>query len=466
MIKSLLLSSALAALCMYSSETMAASPGPFVYFVNDSTINNSNLPAGVSVISEFSKNDRAALATAGRIVGFTTSFNDSDGSSIKWTDVNSGITTGPNTLQKLFNDPATASLSQQQLATAIFNIAGVDVGNSDDFPSNAEATANSQGGYVFYGQDIENNVGDGNTNGAAAYTAIFWAARVLLPTMKIIPVPASAVQKMTAAEWSIKDVVQGTANDNYLKILNLTSTLTSQQQTDVAANKVDLLSFLHIVKYNSSPLINGILAQQYSCQPNSSGTPCKQVNPGALPGSFSGDTPIFYDTTLSFALMSAHDDPPQLFITSTNPALNPPWKSYYMNKNQDLPFQAGVYWSEPSSSSDYSNFQAIKYLIPTSAISMSAARSPSGLRQNNNKLTIKVVGGTLGQVYNKKYKINCKATCSLYINPRRNGDSRIITLTARANSGSSFGGWYNGANRNKYLQIPVTNNVTVTAKFQ
>lgn len=371
--KSLLLSLALGVVCLYSPITRAASPSPFVYQVGDRTISNSDLPSGVSVICEFFQSDRVALTGSGRIVGFTTSFNDPDNaSSIKWTDTNNG-----NSLQSLFKDPATANLSPTALATQIFKIAGVDVGNADAFPSNAEAVPNGSGAYVFYAQDIESNTGDGNTNGAAAYIAIFWAARVLLPGMEIIPVPASAVQKMTASEWSIKDVVQGTASDPYLKILNLTSTLSTQQQNDVANNKVDLLSFLHIVKYNNRPLIDGILAQQYSCQP-ANGNPCGKVNAGALPGSFSSDTPIFYDATLPFALMSAHDDPPQLQIPSPTPS--PPWKSYYSSSTQALPFQAGVYWDEKAGNSDFMSFQPANYLTPTPASSMANARSPSGVQ--------------------------------------------------------------------------------------
>ena len=171
--------------------------------------------------------------------------------------------------------------------------------------------------------------------------------------------------------------MQGTAADPYLKILNLTSSLTTQQKIDVANNKVDLLSFLHIAQYNNRPLIDGILAQQYSCQP-ANGNPCGKVNAGALPGSFSSDTPTFYDTTLPFALMSAHDDPPQLQIPSATPA--PPWKSYYLSNNQALPFQSGVYWDEKAGNSDFMSFQPSNYLTPTPVSSMANARTSSGVR--------------------------------------------------------------------------------------
>lgn len=470
----LLLSTALVVACLYSPISKAGpSPSPFVYFVDDDSITDADLPAGISVISGFSQADRTALTGAGRIVGFTASMTG--GSAIQWTQPNPDIVSWnknnptaqqkPTTLQQLFAEPSTANLSPTALATQIFNIAGVDVTQADAFPINSEASGSN--GYVFYGQDIESNTGDGISNGAAAYGAIFWAARVLLPNMKIIPVPASAVQKIAASDWGIKNVIFGVPNgDNYLKFLKLASSFNSQQLSDINNNRVDLLSFLHLAKYQNQPLINGFLAQQYSCQPNG-GNPCGKVNGGAWPGSFSSDTPAVYDKTLSFALMSAHDNPPQLQIPSPNPPA--PWKSnYYLNNPQDLPFQAGVYWDENSSSNDFKQFIALNYLTPTSVGSMSAATTKvtPGATLANNKLTIKVTGGGAGRVINSKYNINCRSNCIVYLKPRRNGTARTITLTALTNSGSSFDGWNSSSqNKSKYFRVTVQNNQVVSAKF-
>ena len=74
----------------------------------------------------------------------------------------------------------------------------------------------------------------------------------------------------------------------------------------------------------NAPLLDGFLAQQY--QANTIGT-------------FPADEIDFYDRTMPYAIMSAHDHPQQL--PPTPPAA--PCASYYSGS---MPFLAGVYWHQ------------------------------------------------------------------------------------------------------------------------
>ena len=154
--------------------------------------------------------------------------------------------------------------------------------------------------------------------------------------------PASVLQKVDAATWGLSQVMAGRRGDKLLSFLALDQTLSQADRTALAADRIDLFSFMHLASAEGRPLIDGILAQQYSghgCPSN-----CQYVNCAAVPGSLSDDTPAFYATDLPYAVQSAHDNPAQLFLPPGPgcPGAVPPFAS---NHRGAPPMKAGIYWS-------------------------------------------------------------------------------------------------------------------------
>ena len=254
-----------------------------------------------------------------------------------------------------------------------------------------EAIPTSTGAYVIWSQDLEGPMGVPEET-AAAIIATMWAARELFTLneevngqctpitghqMMVVPTPASILQKSPVSTdypkgWNLLEVVRGAATDNYVKFLDLdgNAMLSSENQTALAQNKIDLLSFLHLATAESVPLIDGILAQQYSSQGCTTDPitgcliDCTHLNCEALPGQLSKDTPDFFDTTMPYAIQSAASCPAQLFLDPL-PACSLKTRPWATNYRGTLPMRAGVYWAgievDPS-------FVPEQYLIPNEVI--------------------------------------------------------------------------------------------------
>ena len=340
-----------------ATSLVAAPPSTvdYAYFLD--VFEQANLdavPAGTMVIGTSTSAQRQALATAGRIVGSTAGLGPDGGSRIEWTDE----------LQALFNqrrapDLGTAA-ARADFARQVMDAAQV---GTDAFPSASEAVPTAAGGYVAWTQDFEGPLGDPQEM-AAAIIAVNWAGRTLLtPTaggidMQVVPVPASVLQKVDAATWGLSQVMAGRRGDKLLSFLALDQTLSQADRTALAADRIDLFSFMHLASAEGRPLIDGILAQQYSghgCPSN-----CQYVNCAAVPGSLSDDTPAFYATDLPYAVQSAHDNPAQLFLPPGPgcPGAVPPFAS---NHRGALPMKAGIYWSGDVDA----GFDPAAYLAPT-----------------------------------------------------------------------------------------------------
>ena len=321
-----------------------ADPAPpstadFAYFIDSFTDSNvANAPAGVMVIGTTTSAQRQSLTASGRIVGTTAGMGPDGGSRIDWNDG----------LKALFNtrnapDLGTAD-ARRAFAQLVFDTAQV---GSDAFPLASEAVPTDGGGYVAWTQDFEGPLGDPGEM-AAAIIAVNWAGRTLLATdpggadMQVVPVPASVLQKTTASSWKLSEVMAGRADDKLLSFLELDQTLSQTDRTALAGDRIDLLSFLHLASAEGRPLIDGILAQQYSghgCPSN-----CQYLNCEALPGSLSGDTPAFYATDMPYAVQSAHDNPPQLFLPP-GPDCSSAVPPFTSDHRGSLPMRAGIYWS-------------------------------------------------------------------------------------------------------------------------
>ena len=351
-----------------SASTSISVPKNFVYFLDEFNATNIQvMPANFAVIGETNtpgNPTRSSLTSTGRVVGTQTEFYDSNNigaSIIAWTAELENLFNGP---EPDLTTPANRNAFALQILVAS-RISGYDSGTPDHgFPlqSANEWDPTPAGGYVLYTQNIQNPTHDNDAKKiGAAITAVMWATRVYLgPNMKIIPVVDSIFVKRTAADWDLKSILQGDANDKYLTHLKLEDTLSSVDKASLLANQIDLFSLLRLASAKSQnnifhPIINGILAEQYSTH----GT---MINCGAPPGSFSNDTPDFYDSNLPYAIMSAYGNPAQLF-SDTNPAcstLTKPWNSYYKGS---MPFLSGVYW--PASVEPISTFNPSDYLTPT-----------------------------------------------------------------------------------------------------
>ena len=356
----------------------------FAYFLDHFTDANLSveIPPGTVLIGWSNQAQRSGLVAMGRVTGCSTGLGSPGASKVLWHD--SGV---PHDLHSLFNTAAPPDLStpanRQTFARAVLKAACgiVDPENTGGFPSPSDpGVPPAPGmGYVLWAQDIEGPINVPEET-AAAILALFWAGReVLGPSMQIIPVPASIIQKTTALAWDLKTVVEGSTGggspaDNYVKFLNLGATLSAANKTALAANdSIDLLSLLHLCTAEGHPLIDGILAQQYSVTPcldcSACPTDCESINCDALPGRFSSDTPVFHDTTLPYAILSAHDNPHQLFLAPPAggcdgiPSAGSPWKSFYRGS---MPFQAGVYWNQETIVA-HSGFDPTHYLTPTPA---------------------------------------------------------------------------------------------------
>ena len=355
-----------------STSVQAQTTPSFAYFVDNFTAENIGVavPAGTILIGGASPTQRSTMTSHGRIVGASAGVSSAEDSKVKWRDAGST----PD-LHALFNSATAPDLStpaaRQTFAQQIITAAVLDSG----FPSASEATETLNRGYVLWAQDIEGPVAVPQET-AAAIIALMWAGREILGSnMKIIPVPASALQKTTASTWDLKSTLEGNTSDNFVKFLNLKSTLSLANQASLDSNSMDLLSALHLLSAEGHSLIDGILAQQYSasgCNTSSDcPTNCVSVNCEALPGIFSNDTPHFFDTTLPYAIMSVHDCPSQLFLSQPVggcPGISnasAPWKSYYRG---NMPFQAGIYWNQ-TTIDPATTFQPANYLVPTLATS-------------------------------------------------------------------------------------------------
>ncbi len=347
---------------------------PFAYFLDNFTDANLavEIPPGTVVIGWSTQTQRTALVAAGRVVGCSTGLSSNNGSRALWNDPGS-----QSDLHSLFNTASPPDLSTPALrkAFAAQVLAAAEVDPSG-FPSSTDpSTPTGNGGFVLWAQDIEGPLILPRET-AAAILAIFWAGReVLGPNMQIIPVPAKIIQLTSASAWDLQSTVDGSATDNYVKFLNLGGTLSAANRNALTGNhSIDLLSLLHLCTAEGHPLIDGILAQQYSASgcsvPSDCPVQCQSINCDALPGQFSSDIPEFYDTMLPYAILSAHDCPNQLFLKPpaggctgiADPAR--PWKSFYRGS---LPFSAGVYWNQPIIDPQ-STFDPALFLTPTSVL--------------------------------------------------------------------------------------------------
>ena len=339
---------------------LGASAGPpstvdFAYFIDSfSDTNVANVPSGMMVIGTTTSTQRQNLTANGRIVGSSAGLGPNGSSRIEWTDG----------LQALFNSrnppPLGTASERQTFAQQIMTTAQV---GTDAFPQAAEATPTNSGGYVAWTQDFEGPLGDPQQM-AAAIIAVNWAGRTLLSApgvatdMQIVPVPASVLQKVKASTWKLSEVMAGKPGDKLLSFLTLDQTLSQADRTALAGDRIDLFSFMHRASAEGRPLIDGLLAQQYSghgCPSN-----CQYLNCSALPGSLSDDTPAFYATDLPYAVQSAHDNPAQLFLPPgpTCSSAVPPFTTNYRGT---LPMRAGVYWSAEVDST----FVPSNFLTPT-----------------------------------------------------------------------------------------------------
>ena len=307
------------------NQAFAQAASNFAYFLdnmNDSTVNST--PAGYAVIGEAVATNRANWTASGRIVGVSAALNQTSTNSL-WS-----------TISPLFSSSTPVSPNQKNLLAQ--NIISNALQYPDEFPNPAEGNLTANNGYVIWAQDFERDTLASTDELYAGVTAVLWAGRQLLGTnVKIIPVPASYLFK-TLGGYSSSHIVHGDGTTPYLASLGLSAPPTTNPQAD-SGGEWNFLSMLY-----ENHLIDGFLGQQYAIN-----------NSDALPGSVSSDTMHFYED-MPYAILSAHDNPPQLTSTSPN---GPPWASHYYG---DMPFQAGVYWNTNVIDS---SFNPSSYLTPT-----------------------------------------------------------------------------------------------------
>ena len=321
------------------NQAFAQAASNFAYFLDYLTPSNvTNTPPGYAVIGEASSTDRASWTENGRIVGMSVALNAS-----LWSTISSNFSS---------NTPV---VNKQVLAQNIINSA---LQYPDEFPNPAEGNRTQSNGYVIWAQDFEYDQVATTDELYAGVTAVLWAGRQLLGTnVKIIPVPASYLFKTlakTPGGYSSSHIIHGDGTTPYLASLGLSAPPTTNPQAD-SGGEWNFLSLLY-----ENHLIDGFLGQQYAIN-----------NSDALPGSVSSDTKHFYKD-MPYAILSAHDNPPQLTTNTYTPPNGPPWASHYYG---DMPFQAGVYWNTNVIDS---SFNPSSYLTPTeSALTGLAVPEPS-----------------------------------------------------------------------------------------
>ncbi|NDC54718.1 MAG: hypothetical protein EBZ74_10640, partial [Planctomycetia bacterium] len=336
---------AAACLSALPGAVRASDPKPFAYFIDTVTdANISRTPATCAVIGEIGPGtnvgQRGHYTASGRVVGVSAAFYAELN---LWThavaaDPAKGITAQPS-LQSIFS--GTVDVGSPTARTALARrILDSTLQYPTEIPAPAEAEPTSAGGYVLWAQDFEMSAGgDSPAQMAAAITAISWAARQVSGSGTLfVPVPSSSIQKTASATWQLADVL---TSGTMLGQLDLPSTMPSGDRGNLSS--MDLLSMLRLVHNGdtNAPLLDGFLAQQYQA--------------GVI-GTFPADEVAFYDQTLPYAIMSAHDNPRQL--PSTPPVS--PYPSYYSGS---MPFLAGVYWHQDSID-DASAFDPSAYLRP------------------------------------------------------------------------------------------------------
>jgi len=320
------------------NQVFAQAATNFAYFLDVMNDNNvSSTPAGYAVIGEASATDRANWTGSGRIVGLSAALNQSSTTSL-WS-----------TISSLFSSSAPVAPNQRNLLAQ--NIISNALQYPGEFPNPAEGNLTQSNGYVIWAQDFEYDKEATTDELYAGVTAVLWAGRQLLGTnVKIIPVPASFLFK-TLGGYNSSNVVHGDGTTPYLASLGLSALPTTNPQAG-SGGEWNFLSMLF-----ENHLIDGFLGQQYAIN-----------NSDALPGSVSLDTMHFYKD-MPYAILSAHDNPPQLTSTSSD---GPPWASHYYG---DMPFQAGVYWNTNVIDS---SFNPSSYLTPKeSALTELAIPEPS-----------------------------------------------------------------------------------------
>ncbi len=322
---------------------------PFAYFIDngeDSTLLDA-IPAAYAIISNSKKATRDSYTSKGRVFGWTSG----GASTVDWSDVASLFST---TTPAPPMDPA----ERTALAKSIHD--KTPMLSDPNFPIATEGSPNAKGGYTVWTQDFEGTAHQSLPENAAAIIATLWAGRVLLgPSFKAITVPASRVMKRTPADWDLNQAL------TLVSRLGLLETLSPSDQTAVKANEVDLFSFLRLASVDGSPLVDGVLAQQYSYHKQTfknGQPPIWEVNPDFPPGSL-GAYPPFYDKNLPYAVCSSansSDGSPhgQIFIQGTT-AFPRPWTSHWSG---NMPFKAGLYFGDLNPKTTVPNVS--DYLVP------------------------------------------------------------------------------------------------------
>ena len=388
--------------CLWFAALASAAPQSapkFAYFLDDFTDANIGVatPPGTVLIGWSRLDQREKLTDSGRVTGCSAGLSSTQTSHLLWAD--SGVS--PN-LQTIFNSgtPDLSTPVARQTFAALVLAAGVSANSlGASLPSADEAIPNAAGGYSLWAQDFE-GTSEGLAQKAAAIIALNWAGRELMGSqMQIIPIAANALQLPTATQWDLNTVLTGTSSDKFVSILNLQSTLSATNLASLENNEIDLFSLMHLVTAEGHPLIDGVMLEQFKarCQSTATGCPPVDVNPfccrgwaavsvncAELPGSWPIGVDQFFDTSLPYAMLSAHDNPAQLFLCPPAggcpgiPDPSAPWESYYRVDSSApgaMPFQAGVYWSgqlDPL-------FNPTQYLTPTLSPSVGGEDCPADL---------------------------------------------------------------------------------------
>lgn len=380
----------------------------FVYFLDILEMPDKSvvMPAepGVIIAGNTSSKQRQAWVNQKLTVGTTVGFDPNKGGShLPWLQIQDAV--------------KGSYATDADRAKAI--LVGAGAGGDKKITQIPDAFPDPKETSVIYMQDTESNFNytydplNGQSTGAAAYIALFWAARQLLgESFRIIPIISNAYLILPPGtgqdEVNIPAIV---GPGGVLEGLKLAQFLPAGSD----ANRIDLLSFLY-----RAGLIDGFLGEQYS--PN---------NPQAPIGDFAcGTTPI-YDPDLPWAILSDMA-PGESQFSGKGPYSSNYWK--------ELPFEGGLYFGGDVSTA--SSFKTAGFMTPTPSPSQwqnTAGYCPKGkLTQVQNskiKLTIRVAGGS-GTVLGQAGEIDCRSDCAQYYAK----DAEEV-LTAKAASGYRFGGW-------------------------